>query len=79
MKVSFFPYVGRSGAYLSVANKWRHIECMFTIIERVLFGMKFLLLLTNTIGNPQDLTIKSILFNMQARSKINSEEKEEFR
>jgi hypothetical protein len=41
--------------------------------------MKFLLLLTNTIGNPQDLTIKSILFNMQARSKINSEEKEEFR
>jgi hypothetical protein len=41
--------------------------------------MKFLLLLTNTIGNPQDLTIKSILFNMQARSKINSEEKEELR
>jgi hypothetical protein len=27
----------------------------------------------------KDLTIKSILFNMQARSKINSEEKEEFR
>jgi hypothetical protein len=34
MKVSFFPYVGRSGAYLSVANKWRHIECMFTIIVK---------------------------------------------
>ena len=79
MKVSFFPYVGRSGAYLSVANKWRHIECMFTIIVKSAIWYEISFVVTNTIGNPQDLTIKSILFNIQARSKINSEEKEEFR